>query len=144
MLQSREAWESVRVWIEQVNPRFSFEVADRYVLARSITDAQVAAAQAGRTAIVDRMNQVFSRGNTVVCMPTTVAPAPPMGQPVSDRHALRLRNSALTSVAGNTGRPQISLPVAEVDGRPIGLSLLGDQGADEILIALAQEIEASL
>lgn len=144
VLQSREAWESVREWIEQVNPRFSFEVADRYVLARSITDAQVVTAQAGKGAIVARMNQVFSKGSTVVCMPTTVATAPPIGQQVSERHALRLRNSALTSIAGNTGRPQISLPVAEVDGHPVGLSLLGDRGDDEILIALAQEIAASL
>ena len=45
-----------------------------------------------------------------------------------------------TSVAGNTGRPQISLPLVEVDGLPIGLSLLGDYGADERLIALAVEL----
>ena len=32
VLQSREAWESARDWIDQVNPTFSFEVSDRYVL----------------------------------------------------------------------------------------------------------------
>ena len=63
-----------------------------------------------------------------------------MGQRVSERHTLRLRNSALTSIAGNTGRPQISLPLAEVDGLPVGLSLLGDYSADEQLIELAREI----
>ena len=66
----------------------------------------------------------------VVCLPTTIAPAPPVGQRGSERHTLRLRNSALTSIAGNTGRPQISLPLAEVGGLPVGLSLLGDYGAD--------------
>jgi amidase len=55
---------------------------------------------------------------------------------------LRLRNSALTSIAGNTGRPQLSLPLAEVDGLPIGLSLLGNNGADAALMQLAQEIAA--
>ena len=68
---------------------------------------------------------------------------PLIGQRVSERHTLRLRNSALTSIAGNTGRPQISLPLAEVDGLPVGLSLLGDYGADEQLIALAREIAAA-
>ena len=48
VLQSREAWESVKDWIDAVNPRFSFEVSDRYVTAREITDAQVDTAQAGR------------------------------------------------------------------------------------------------
>ena len=130
-------------WIDGVNPRFSFEVSGRYVTAGEITDAQVDAAQAGREAIIRRMGQVFEHGPTVVCLPTTVSPAPPLGQRVSERHALRLRNSALTSIAGNTGRPQLSIPAAEVDGLPIGLSLLGNPGSDLTLIALAREYESS-
>ena len=114
-----------------------------YVLARSITDEQIVIAQAGRDAVVARMNEVFDGGDVVVCLPTTVSPAPPLGQRVSERHTLRLRNSALTSIAGNTGRPQISLPLAEMDGLPVGLSLLGEHGADEELIALAREIGRS-
>ena len=140
VLQSREAWESVRHWIDRVNPAFSFEVSDRYVLARSVTDAQVAAAQAGREVIVARMNEVFQDGDTVVVLPTTIGPAPPTGQWVSERHTLRLRNSALTSIAGNTGRPQLSLPLVEMDGLPVGLSLLGNRGADEGLMMLAEAI----
>ena len=140
VLQSREAWESARDWIDQVNPTFSFEVSDRYAMARSVTDEQIVTAQAGRDVVIARMNEVFDGGDVVVCLPTTVSPAPLLGQRVSDRHTLRLRNSALTSIAGNTGRPQINLPLAEVDGLPVGLSLLGDRGADEQLIQLAREI----
>ncbi len=143
ILQSREAWESIRDWIDAVNPAMSFEVSDRYVTARSVTDAQVAESQAGRDSIIARMNEVFGGDDAVMCLPTTIGPAPPVGQRVSDRHVLRLRNSALTSIAGNTGRPQLSLPLAEVDGLPVGLSLLGAHGADEQLIALAAELSAS-
>ena len=140
ILQSREAWEAVREWIDRVNPAFSFEVSDRYVTARAVTDEQVAAAQLGREDIVARMNEVFQGGNKVMCLPTTISPAPLKGQPFSQRHEMRLRNSALTSIAGNTGRPQISLPLAQVDGLPVGLSLMGDRGADEVLIALAKKL----
>ncbi len=140
ILQSREAWESVRDWIDAVNPALSFEVSDRYAMARSVTDAQVNAAQAGRAAIIARMDEIYADGVTAVCLPSTVGPAPPVGQRVSERHALRLRNSALTSIAGNTGRPQISLPLAEVDGLPVGLSLLGEYGADERLLELADAL----
>ncbi len=140
VLQSREAWESARDWIDQINPTFSFEVSDRYAMARSVTDEQIVVAQAGRDAVIARMNEVFDGGDVVVCLPTTVSPAPLLGQRVSERHTLRLRNSALTSIAGNTGRPQINLPLAEVDGLPVGLSLLGDHGADEQLIELAREV----
>ena len=142
VLQSREAWESARDWIDQVNPTFSFEVSDRYAMARSVTDEQIVVAQAGRDAVNTRMNEVFNGGDVVVCLPTTVSPAPLIGQRVSERHTLRLRNSALTSIAGNTGRPQISMPLVEVDGLPVGLSLLGDYGADEQLIELAREISS--
>lgn len=142
ILQSREAWEAVREWVDRVNPAFSFEVSDRYVTARAVTDEQVATAQLRREEIVARMNEVFLGGNKVMCLPTTIGPAPLMGQPVSQRHELRLRNSALTSIAGNTGRPQISLPLAQVQGLPVGLSLLGNRGADEALMALAMKVKA--
>ena len=140
VLQSREAWESARDWIDAVNPTFSFEVSDRYAMARAVTDDQIAVAQAGRDSIIARMNEIYAGGDVVVCLPTTIGPAPPVGQRVSERHGLRLRNSALTSIAGTTGRPQISLPLAEVDGLPVGLSLLGDYGADGRLMELAREI----
>ena len=143
VLQSREAWNSVKDWIDAVNPRFSFEVSDRYITAREITDAQVADAQSGRDAIIQTMDQVFAGEETVVCLPTTVAPAPPVGQKVSDRHVLRLRNSALTSVAGNTGRPQLTIPAAVVNGLPVGLSLLGNRRSDPALIALAREFASA-
>ena len=140
ILQSREAWESIREWIDEVNPAFSFEVSDRYVMGRSITDSQVADGQVGRDAVIARMDEVFADQQTVMCLPTTVGPAPLVGQPVSERHSLRLRNSALTSIAGNTGRPQLTLPLGVVDGRPVGLSLLGNRGSDEQLIELAREV----
>ena len=140
ILQSREAWESIRDWIDEVNPAFSFEVSDRYVMGRSITDSQVADGQAGRDAVIARMDEVFADQQTVMCLPTTVGPAPLVGQPVSERHSLRLRNSALTSIAGNTGRPQLTLPLGVVDGLPVGLSLLGDRGSDEQLMELAREV----
>ncbi len=46
-------------------------------------------------------------------------------------------------IAGSIGAPQINLPLAEVGGLPVGLSLLGPRGSDEMLIAFAREIAAS-
>ena len=142
-LQSREAWETARDWIEATNPRFSFEVAERYITARVVTDAQVEAGQEARQAVVKRMNEVAPDG-AIVCLPTTVAPAPPLGQAMSERRELRAKNSMLTSIAGLTGRPQINLPLAEVDSLPVGLSLIGPRGGDELLVSFAREVESAL
>jgi Asp-tRNA(Asn)/Glu-tRNA(Gln) amidotransferase A subunit family amidase len=34
----------------------------------------------------------------------------------------------------------VNLPLAEVDGLPVGLSLLGTRGTDELLIAFALDV----
>jgi amidase len=143
ILQGREAWETARDWIDRVNPRFSFEVAERYKFASAISDADVEAAKATRQAVIKRMTAVLADG-VVVCLPTTPTPAPPIGERLSTRNLLRPRISTLTCIAGTTGTPQINLPLAEVDGLPVGLSLLGSRGSDEILLAFAREVAQHL
>ena len=139
VLQSREAWETSRDWLDQVNPRLSFEVAQRYVAAGAVTDAEVEAARLAKAMVVQRMEEVLA-GGALVCLPTTKTAAPPTGQSASARTTLRIRNSALTCIAGTTGGPQINLPLAEVDGLPVGLSLIGARGSDEMLIGFARRV----
>jgi amidase len=143
ILQGREAWETARDWIDRVNPRFSFEVAERFRFASAISDADVQAARAARGAIIERMMALLADG-VVICLPTTPAPAPLRGERLSRRNVLRPRISTLTCIAGTTGTPQINLPLAEVDGLPVGLSLLAGRGADEMLMAFARELAYSL
>jgi amidase len=38
--------------------------------------------------------------------------------------------------------PQVSLPGANVDGLPVGLSILGARGSDVALVAVAKAMEA--
>ena len=142
ILQSREAWETARDWIDRVNPRFSFEVAERYRFASNITPAEVEMARRSREAIIERMTSVLAN-DVVVCLPTTPTPAPLRGQRLSSRDVLRPRISALTCIAGTTGTPQINLPLAEIDGLPVGLSLLAARGSDEMLIAFARVLAAT-
>ena len=142
-LQSREAWEIMRDWIEEVNPRFSYQVGERYHLSSNITDAQVEQAAAVRDSVRARMDEVFSGGG-FVCLPTSPVPAPPRGQSLSERRDGQSRILRLTCMGGTTGRPQITIPVAEVYGLPVGLSFMGNRGADEALMGFAIEIESAL
>ena len=45
-------------------------------------------------------------------------------------------------VAGLSGFPQLSMPLAQRDGAPLGISLLGPAGSDRGLVALAERIAA--
>ena len=138
-LQSREAWETVKNWIDEVNPRFSFEVTERYILAKHISDEEILSAEKVKAQILSRMSHILAN-NAVILLPTTVGPAPLTGQKLSDRTDLRLKTSQLTCIAGTTGGPQINLPLAEEDGFPIGISILGSPGDDEMLIGVARQL----
>ena len=135
-LQSREAWVTFANWIEQTNPRLSFEVAAAFVRGASVPNAALEAAERFRRERRAEIDALLPDA-TVVCLPTTPFPAPRRGQPRSCMAALRTRMLILTCVAGMLGCPQISLPVAELDGRPVGLSILAAPGSDAMLLALA-------
>ena len=63
------------------------------------------------------------------------------GTPV-DQIEVEYRNQAmrLLCIAGLTGLPQITLPVATIGWLPLGLSLIGTRSSDRALIALARRI----
>ena len=142
-LQSVEAWKSVADWIDAVNPRFSYMVADRYALGTSFTQAQLEAARATRDRVRRRLDEVAPEG-TFLCFPTSPVVAPLRDQPLSGKRASQVRIVRLTCMGGTTGRPQLSMPLGEVDGLPVGLSIMGSRGDDEALIGFALEIERSL
>lgn len=73
-------------------------------------------------------------------MPTTPALAPIKGSLGTDRTKGNYfpRTLSLTSVAVVARSPQITLPLASVDGVPIGLSLLAAHGMDAFLLGAAQ------
>ena len=143
VLQSKEAWDSVKDWIDRVNPRFSFWVSERYSFAASLTDVQLNEAAKVRDKVKTRMDEVFAGGG-FVCLPTAPCPAPFRDQPTSSKREVLSRIIRLTCIAGTTGRPQLSLPLGKVNGLPVGISIMGDHGSDEELIGFARRIEAAL
>lgn len=143
VLAGRQSLASMQDWIDRVDPRFGFEVAQRYTNAMAWSDADVRQAESARQSIRARMSQVLTDG-VVLCMPTSPIPAPVVGQTLAERQACRERILTLTCIAGTTGSPQINLPLAEVDGMPVGLSLIGPTGADELLIGFALAITEKL
>ena len=142
-LQSVEAWKSVADWIDAVNPRFSYMVTERYALGTSFSQAQLEAARATRDRVRRRLDEVAPAG-TFLCFPTSPVVAPLRDQPLSGKRGSQARIIRLTCMGGTTGRPQLSMPLGEVDGLPVGLSIMGNRGDDEALIGFALEIERSL
>ncbi|UPY38727.1 amidase [Sediminicoccus sp. KRV36] len=141
VLQPVEAWETFREWVERDNPRFAFSVAKALVMGIMSSEADRGWAELMRREVRGRMRFLLPPG-TVLAMPTTPFPAPRAGLPLGALTPLRDQILCLCAQGGLAGHPQISIPGALVDGRPVGLSLIGARGADALLIRTALALEA--
>ena len=140
-IQAAEVWASVGAWVSEVKPRLGPGVKERIAWAATVTPEMHAEASARRADITARMEQLIAPDD-VLCLPTSPRAAPLLGTPV-DKIEIEYRNQAmcLLCIAGLAGLPQLTLPIAEIDGLPLGLSMVGARGADTMLLALPARVE---
>ena len=136
-LQSSESWLTFKDWLDRDNPRLQFSVARGLVAAAAILESDRQGAALMRAEARARLAWLVPPG-AILCLPTTPFPAPRKGLPLATLDPLRARMSCLTAAGGLTGVPQVSLPGATVDGRPVGLSIVGAPGSDAVLVAVAK------
>ncbi len=90
----------------------------------------------------------WSRSFDVLLCPTLPVTAPPLGSMGGTEEEIRQtldRFGAFTYWVNATGQPAISLPLAQSsDGMPIGVQLIGRVGADDLLLAIAAQLEEAL
>ena len=141
-LQPVEAYNTFKPWLDARNPRFAFSVAKALVTGSMIPAAEQSWANLMRQEARGRMAHLLPQG-TILCLPTTPFPAPPVGQPLSVLDPLRDRITCLCAQGGLAGHPQVNIPGAAVDGLPVGLSIIGPRGGDASLVAVAHALGAS-
>ncbi len=141
-LQPAEAWNTFREWVERDNPRMAFGVARGLIAGSQIPAAEHGWAELMRREARARMQWLLPPG-TILCLPTTPFPAPAKGLSLPVLTPLRDRITCLCAQGGLTGVPQVSIPGAEVDGAPVGLSIISGRGTDATLIAVARALEAA-
>lgn len=138
-LMAREAWRAHGEWIDRRKPRFGADVAARFRIAAKITDDEVAQAAPRREAVTRHMADLLADG-AVLCEPTAPGPAPLKASSAAAIEEARYHAHALCCIAGLARLPQITIPAGEVEGAPVGLSLIAAQGGDAMLLRLAREI----
>ncbi len=139
VLQGREAWETHRDWIEEVNPTFGPGIAERFELIAKITDDEVAHWQEWRDKLARRMDDLMDVG-AVMAIPTSPCVALYRDEPQETQADARQRILTTTGLAGHAGLPQINIPYGTVDGAPTGFSIVGRKGGDEVLLDLARRL----
>jgi amidase len=141
VLQQREAWERFRDWIETVQPRLAWGVALNFRAGAELDPATHAEAARTRPILAAAVRESLG-DDGVLCLPTAPFPAPPRAVDGRAAAALWPAIAPLTCIAGLAGLPQLTLPVARVDGAPVGLSLIAPAGRDGALAALAARLYA--
>lgn len=135
-IQMAEAWARHGAWIESHPGELGPGIGQRFAASASVGPEDVAAAVAVRAELRGVIASLLGAGR-YLAQPTASGAAPPieLDGPVKDD--LRARTLRLTAPAGLAGSPVVSMPLAEVHGLPLGVSLVGLPGDDEALVAVA-------
>jgi amidase len=138
VIQAFEIWSHHGSWIQEVQPTCGPGVRERFAWAATVTPKQATAARQKRAQIMTRLQELIA-ADAVLCLPTSPRIAP-FKNTATDLIEVTYRQQAmcLLCIAGLGGLPQVSLPLAMLDGLPLGLSLVGTRGADTALMELAR------
>jgi len=139
ILQGAEVKANIIPWIEKNKPNISPEIRSRIDMASKITDVEVNRALIFRKTLIDEIEKSLPEG-TIAVFPTSPFSAPKSGQDDESLGSFRKRLMELTSIAGMTSRPQITIPRLKDKSGPVGISLLGWKYSDEILLNKLTEI----
>jgi amidase len=137
--QGEEAWAAHRDWITRVKPAFGPAIKGRFEWAATVKAADVERARARREQIARRLDTLLE-GDAVLALPSAPGIALPRGSAPQVVDGLRSRALPMLCIAGLARLPQVSLPLATLEGCPLGLSLIAARGNDTMLLDIAKQV----
>jgi amidase len=142
VLQGAEIWEHLGPWINATRPTFGPSIALRFADAAAIQPSAVKHYRALRQTIADRLRALLPAGTGLV-IPTTPGRAPAKAAPSDEISSFYRMALPLNAIAGHAGLPQVTIPVAQIQGCPLGLSIVGAPGSDHGLLGFAAKVASS-
>jgi amidase len=134
-----ESWSSIGTWVEDRKPDLGLEARANVHRAR-MTDRSESAKFFKRRELFSQAINEFLGHNKIICIPASSELAPKKGfvTGVDDPGNYQQTMLSLASLSAIGRLAQLTIPLAETDGVPVGLSLLA---ADEsILLGLLKQI----
>ncbi|WP_430160449.1 amidase [Paenibacillus algorifonticola] len=128
-IQGLEIWQTHGEWITREQPAFGPGIAQRFHWASTLRKEDSEKKVEERRSIRAKLRELLGT-NSLLVIPTIPGTAPDRdisGEAADKQRALTMQ---LCCIAGLSGLPQVTLPVGEVDGAPIGLSIIAGAGQD--------------
>ncbi len=136
-LQSAQAHAELAGWIAGHPGALSPDVQARFDAGGAVRSQLRQQAEATRSALRAATLAAVSTPPTVLVIPSAPGTATPLAATAEELASIRPATLRLTSVAGLCGAPALSLPLAAVNGLPLGVCLIGAPGTDRALLDLA-------
>jgi amidase len=140
VLRNIQWWEFNQAhgeWIFRNLDTFGEEIRGRLEKISSVTRKEMEEQRLVRKQLISQIESIISPG-TLIVFPTAPGIAPLKGRSIDAARASRLNTMRHTCIAAVAGLPQVSMPLIEQDGCPIGISFMGARGQDGQLLAAAR------
>jgi amidase len=142
VLQGTDIWQTHGEWIETVKPRFGPGVAERFAWTRTLISEEYPKVRLTMDNIRSGLYELLG-DDGLIAIPTAPGPAPLRNTQGEELENRRSRTLQLSCIAGLGGLPQVTLPLATIEGSPVGLSLIAGPGRDGQLLQWVAEWEES-
>lgn len=133
IVQGYEIWESYGGFVNKYRPRLSPGPKDRLEKASTISRERYLEAKKKKEEFRQRVEHLLSDG-AVLITPTASSVAPLKSASLKEIDRLRTQSSHLLCISPLADIPQLTLPLLEQDGVPLGVTLMSAKNTDRTLI----------
>lgn len=143
-IQGYEIWREHGEWITLNAPVFGVDIAARFKWTSTLRITDLTPALAIQQKAMARMASLLDN-QTVLVAPTVPSIAPLKNGTGEEIELRRQQTFQLCCVAGLSGLPQVTMPIAGENGLPVGLSFLAARGQDlnllRWLVAVSERLQ---
>lgn len=132
-VQGLEIWQTHGEWIDHEKPMFEPTIAQRFEWAGTLTLDDSTLQYRLWTDIRARLRNLLGEDGLLI-IPTIPGTAPHRDISGVEDELRRIRTMQLSCIAGLSGLPQVTIPAGEVEGAPIGLSVIAGAKQDMKLL----------
>lgn len=140
VIQGYEAWQAQGSIIDCYGLSLGPDVADRFEYGRQVTESDYQQAVTQRQIFTAWWEQQLA--GRILLLPTVPDIAPLLTASQQEIEATRRLSQDLLILSVMTGTPQVTVPMADIDGSPLGISFLGPRGSDRLLIEMALRLSS--
>jgi len=142
-LMSVEIWNTFSSWIENDKPELSQEITYNFNNYAKMADRKnVQNNLCIKKLFSKKLNQFLCPGN-ILCFPTTADLAPKLNDVTTgflSKGDYIPKSIGINAISGLSNIPQITMPIAESNGVPFGLSFVAGYGQDMMLVNFCNQL----